>query len=290
MKGIILAGGEGTRLRPVTLSISKQLLPIYDKPMIYYPLCALIMSDIRDIFIITTEGQQPFYKALLGDGHQWGLSIEYGIQSEPRGIADAFLVAEGFLDGDGCALVLGDNIFYGAGLSEQFVRAAKMNNGATVFVHHVNDPERYGVITFNGAGTAESIEEKPTNPKSNYAVTGLYFYNSSVVEIAKTLKPSRRGELEITDLNKRYMASGELRVEVLGRGVAWLDTGTHESLLQASNFVQALQVRQGLRICCPEEIVWQKGYIDAAQLKTLAESYSNQEYGRYLQALLEGQS
>lgn len=281
-KGIILAGGSGTRLYPLTKVISKQLMPVYDKPMVYYPLASLMLSGIRDILVITTPRDSESFQNLLGDGSQWGLHLSYAVQPSPDGLAQAFIIGEQFIDGDGCALILGDNIFYGVGFSELVHRAVQQESGATVFAYYVSDPERYGIVEFDKAMNAVSLEEKPKAPKSNFAVTGLYFYDASVVEKAKMLKPSARGELEITDLNKLYLEEGRLHVETMGRGYAWLDTGTHESLLQAASYVETIQERQGLKICCPEEIAYQLGYIDKAQLLRLAEPLMKNEYGKYL--------
>jgi glucose-1-phosphate thymidylyltransferase len=288
-KGIILAGGSGTRLYPVTHAMGKSLLPVYNKPMIYYPLCTLMLAGIRDILLITTPEDVTKFQALLGDGSQFGIRLQYKVQPKPEGIAQAFLVGEAFLASSACALVLGDNIFYGHDLAKDLREAAAKTKGARVFAYRVHDPERYGVVEFDGAGRALSIEEKPSKPKSRYAVTGLYFYDDQVVKIAKSLKPSPRGELEITDVNKAYLERGQLEVVVMGRGMAWLDTGTHESLMDASLYIQAIEKRQGLMVACPEEIAFRSGYITADQVETIGNSMKNNSYGAYLLQLLREQ-
>ena len=286
MKGILLAGGSGTRLHPVTQAISKQLLPVYDKPMIYYPLSALMLAGIREILIISTPQDTPRFESLLGDGSQWGLKLSYAVQESPDGLAQAFLIGKQFLAGSGCCLVLGDNLFYGHDFAKPLIKAAAQPSGATVFAYAVRDTERYGVVEFDAAGNAISLEEQPVKPKSRYAVTGIYFYDAQVVSIAEQMKPSPRGELEITDVNRWYLDRGQLRTELLGRGMAWLDTGTHDSLLEASNFIQTIEHRQGLKVACPEEIAFRLGYITRDQLAALADKIGKSSYANYLQSIL----
>jgi glucose-1-phosphate thymidylyltransferase len=286
-KGIILAGGAGTRLHPLTLSVSKQLMPVYDKPMIYYPLSTLMLAGITDVLIITTPDDQPAFRRLLGDGSSWGISLSYAVQPEPEGLAQAFLIGESFIGDSSVALILGDNIFYGHGLPEQLVQAGARDRGATVFAYHVTDPERYGVVEFDDSGRAVGLEEKPSRPRSSYAVTGLYFYDTNVVAHAKSLEPSARGELEITDLNRVYLEQSQLSVEVMGRGTAWLDTGTHDSLLEAGQFIEIIERRQGLKIACPEEIAFNQGYITRDELISIARPLAKSGYGEYLLAIAD---
>jgi glucose-1-phosphate thymidylyltransferase len=290
MKGIVLAGGSGTRLHPATLGISKQLLPVYDKPMIYYPMSVLMLAGIREILVISTPRDLPIFRDVLGDGKRWGISLDYAVQTAPRGLADAFIVGESFINGSPVCLILGDNLFYGMGLTGVVEKAAHTTDGARIFAYYVNDPTQYGVVEFDKEGKVKSLEEKPAQPKSSYAVPGLYFYDSDVVSIAKSIKPSARGEIEVTDVNRTYLERGKLHVSMLGRGTAWLDTGTHDSLLQASMFIQAVETRQGLKIGCLEEIAFRKGFINRDQLVSLGESLGKTEYGRYLLRLAKEES
>ena len=289
MKGIVLAGGSGSRLHPITLSISKQLIPVYDKPMVYYPLSTLMLAGISDILLISTPQDTPRFEQLLGDGSQWGINLQYAVQPSPDGLAQAFLIGESFIKGDPCALILGDNIFFGHDLQSSLTQAADNPKGATVFAYPVTDPERYGVVEFDSEGQAISLEEKPETPKSRYAVTGLYFYDENIVDVAKSIKPSPRGELEITDVNSLYLEQNHLNVITMGRGTAWLDTGTHDSLLQASSFIETLEKRQGLKVSCPEEIAWRRGFITTAQLKALAKPLIKSGYGEYLLQIVDEQ-
>ena len=286
-KGIVLAGGAGTRLNPITQAVSKQLLPVYDKPMVYYPLSTLMLAGIRDVLLISTPKDLPRFEDLLGDGAQWGLDLSYAEQPEPKGIAQAFTIGRDFIGDDPVCLILGDNVFYGRGLQDMLLEAAQQETGGTVFAYYVKDPERYGVVDVGDDGRAVSIEEKPDDPASNYAVTGLYFYDNRVVDIAQNLEPSARGELEITDVNRHYLRRGDLRVQMMGRGMAWLDTGTHASLLQASNFVQTIEERQGLKVSCPEEIAWRKGWIGLEDVERIGRSMANNDYGQYLLDLVD---